>query len=272
MMSGPLSRRVQAPFVGWFSLRHVREATGELGFRLRRDALGGGLASEGASAVVAIGFADKHLLRIVATTMAVNRASRRAMEKTGLTYGRAVYPQRRGMCETRFLRISAANIGPNRFHQNRTVAWLMSIPRSANKSWTLRSDRYLTYIITTWDEIDRDNTVWVVPGERMKTGEEFSVPLSDRAAEIIAEARSRARKEPTVDGFVFFGVVPKKPLSNMALAMLLRRMDRTAHGFRTSFRTWCSDVAHIEFEVAEACLSHRIGSAVSRAYARSDHA
>ena len=47
-------------------------------------------------------------------------------------------------------------------------------------------------------------------------------------------------------------------------------VDGTAHGFRTSFRTWCSDVAHIEFEVAEACLSHRIGSAVSRAYARAD--
>jgi RimJ/RimL family protein N-acetyltransferase len=80
-------------FVGWFSLRHVREGAGELGFRLRREAWGRGLASEGASAVVAIGFADKHLLRIVATTMAVNRASRRVMEKTGLTYVRAVYPQ-----------------------------------------------------------------------------------------------------------------------------------------------------------------------------------
>ena len=58
----------------------------------------------------------------------------------------------------------------------------------------------------------------------------------------------------------------------MALAMLFRRMDvdATAHGFRTSFRTWCSDVAHVPFEVAEASLSHRIGSAVSRAYARSD--
>jgi integrase len=56
----------------------------------------------------------------------------------------------------------------------------------------------------------------------------------------------------------------------MALAMLLRQMniDVTAHGFRTSFRTWCSDVAHAEFEVAEQCLSHRIGSAVSRAYNR----
>src|SRR5208283_1749157 len=50
------------------------------------------------------------------------------------------------MCATRFLRISAANIGPNRFHQNRTVSWLMSIPRSARRSSTLRSDSgYLTY-------------------------------------------------------------------------------------------------------------------------------
>src|SRR5271165_1714465 len=50
----------------------------------------------------------------------------------------------------RLLRISAANIGPNRFHQNRTVSWLMSIPRSARRSSTLRSESgYLTYIITT---------------------------------------------------------------------------------------------------------------------------
>src|SRR5271157_3705347 len=54
------------------------------------------------------------------------------------------------MCATRLLRISAANIGPNRLHQNRTVSWLMSIPRSASRSSTLRSDSgYLTYIITT---------------------------------------------------------------------------------------------------------------------------
>jgi hypothetical protein len=54
------------------------------------------------------------------------------------------------MFATRLFRISAANIGPNRFHQNRTVSWLMSIPRSAKRSSTLRSDSgYLTYNITT---------------------------------------------------------------------------------------------------------------------------
>ena len=117
------------------------------------------------------------------------------------------------------------------------------------------------------------NAIWTVPPDRMKTGDAFSVPLSERAVAILADARRVARKEPTADGFVFPGVIPKRPLSNMALAMLMRRMDvdATAHGFRTSFRTWCSDVAHdVTFEVAEACLSHRVGSAVSRAYNRSD--
>ena len=54
------------------------------------------------------------------------------------------------MRSTRFRRISAANIGPNLFHQKRTVSWQMSIPRSASKSSTFSSDSgYLTYIITT---------------------------------------------------------------------------------------------------------------------------
>jgi RimJ/RimL family protein N-acetyltransferase len=79
-------------FVGWFSLRRGREGVGELGYRLRRDAWGRGLASEGAIALVAMAFADNDFRRIVATTMAVNSASRRVMEKTGLIHVRTVYP------------------------------------------------------------------------------------------------------------------------------------------------------------------------------------
>ena len=46
--------------------------------------------------------------------------------------------------------MSAANIGPNRFHHNRTVSWQMSIPRSNSRSSTFRSDSgKRTYIITT---------------------------------------------------------------------------------------------------------------------------
>ena len=64
-----------------------------------------------------------------------------------------------------------------------------------------------------------------------------------------------------------------KPLSNMAMLMLLRRMNVegvTVHGFRSTFRDWASEVGNAPREVAEMSLSHRIGSDVERAYARSD--
>jgi hypothetical protein len=60
----------------------------------------------------------------------------------------------------------------------------------------------------------------------MKTGDAFSVPLSERAVAILADARRMARKEPTPESFVFLGARPRQPLSSMALAMLMRRMGR----------------------------------------------
>ena len=51
---------------------------------------------------------------------------------------------------TLWRRTSAANSGPNRFHQCRTVSWQMSTPRSASRSSTFRKlSRKRTYIITT---------------------------------------------------------------------------------------------------------------------------
>jgi len=124
----------------------------------------------------------------------------------------------------------------------------------------------------TWREVDLQNAVLEVPAHRMKTNEAFSVPLSDRAVEILVEARQRARREPTADSFVFAGTVPRRPLSPMSLAQLLRRMgaDAVPHGFRSSFRMWAAEIGHVEFEIAEAALSHRVGNAVSRAYNRSN--
>jgi RimJ/RimL family protein N-acetyltransferase len=86
------AERCSGAFVGWFSLRLIRAGVGELGYRLRRSAWGRGLATEGAVALVAAGFADTGLARIVATTMAVNHASRRVLERAGLTHMRTAYP------------------------------------------------------------------------------------------------------------------------------------------------------------------------------------
>jgi integrase len=57
------------------------------------------------------------------------------------------------------------------------------------------------------------------------------------------------------------------------MLMLLRRMGVegvTVHGFRSTFRDWASEVANAPREVAEMSLSHKVGSDVERAYARSD--
>lgn len=57
----------------------------------------------------------------------------------------------------RRFRISAANVGPNRCHQQRTALWLTSIPRSCSKSSTLRSDSgKRMYIMTARRMISRD--------------------------------------------------------------------------------------------------------------------
>ncbi len=81
-------------FLGWFEFRPLDGEpvrTVELGYRLRREAWGRGLATEGARALVREGFAALGVERVVATTMTVNAGSRRVMEKTGLTYVRTFH-------------------------------------------------------------------------------------------------------------------------------------------------------------------------------------
>ncbi len=72
---------------------------------------------------------------------------------------------------------------------------------------------------------------------------------------------------------MFPGEKRGKPLSNMAMLMLLRRLktaNLTVHGFRSSFRDWCGDETSFPREVAEAALAHKVGNEVERAYRRSD--
>ena len=68
----------------------------------------------------------------------------------------------------------------------------------------------------------------------MKAGKEHRAPLSGRALAILQEMRARA-PQSGADAFVFPGAKHNsKPLSNMALIMLLRRLghgDLTVHGF-----------------------------------------
>ena len=80
-----------------------------------------------------------------------------------------------------------------------------------------------------WDEIDLKQRIWIVPGERMKSGREHRVPLSPRAVEILA-----AMVEVRQGEFVFAGIKQGRPLSEKSLLKVVRRMRPgiTVHGFR----------------------------------------
>jgi integrase len=119
----------------------------------------------------------------------------------------------------------------------------------------------------TWREVDFEARLWTVPAERMKGGTEHRVPLTDEMLAIIEPLKAMAST------YVFEGQKRHRPLSNMSMLMLLRRMGRegfTVHGFRSSFRDWASEAANAPRELAEAALAHQVGNDVERAYARSD--
>lgn len=119
-----------------------------------------------------------------------------------------------------------------------------------------------------WREIDFDKKVWTVPANRMKAGREHRVPLSPRAVAIL-----RQLERIKVSDFVFAGQARTKPLSNMAMEMMLRRMkieNATVHGFRSSFRDWAGNVSTFPREIVETALAHVIGDKAEQAYRRSD--
>lgn len=81
-------------FLGWFHFRPAKGAAPdepELGYRLRRAAWGHGYATEGARALVDRGLRQQGVRRVVAQTMTVHVASRRVMEKAGLTLVRTFW-------------------------------------------------------------------------------------------------------------------------------------------------------------------------------------
>jgi integrase len=119
-----------------------------------------------------------------------------------------------------------------------------------------------------WDEFDLNGKLWTVPASRMKAGREHRVPLTPRALAILRSVE----KVRTAD-YVFPGQRRSKPLSVMALAMVLRRMQLehvTVHGFRSAFRDWCGEATAFPRDVAEAALAHAVGDMTERAYRRGD--
>lgn len=119
-----------------------------------------------------------------------------------------------------------------------------------------------------WNEINLTDRIWTVPANRIKGGKEHRVPLSAIAMGIL-EALPIERGNQ----YVFIGPNKGSGLSNMAMASVLKRMERediTVHGFRSSFRDFAAERTNFENHVVEMALAHVIGSKVEAAYRRGD--
>ena len=120
--------------------------------------------------------------------------------------------------------------------------------------------------VTDAKRIEINDDIWIIPASRMKARKEHRVPLCTRSFEILAIANM---SDPNSE-YLFSNKGRK--LSNMAMAMVLRRMgiDVTVHGFRSSFRDWVSEETNHPSEVVEMALAHRIQNQVEAAYRRGD--
>lgn len=125
-----------------------------------------------------------------------------------------------------------------------------------------------------WHEIDLVNATWTIPAKRMKASREHRIPLSQQALLLISNL-------PNVKGnlFVFPGMKPGRPLSNMSLLQFMRGLgygpsgdkgNYVPHGFRSSFRDWTGEVTSYPRDVAEMALAHTIENKVEAAYRRGD--
>ncbi len=140
--------------------------------------------------------------------------------------------------------------------------------RLAFEFLVLTATRTSEVILAEWSEFDSKNKAWTIPAERMKAGRPHRVPLSPRCIEILKQARNFSNGGT----FMFPGRSSKKPLSNTAFLMTIRRMkkDITAHGFRSSFRDWAAERTNFPREVCEMALAHSVTNKTEAAYLRGD--
>lgn len=130
-----------------------------------------------------------------------------------------------------------------------------------------------------WNEIDFESKEWVIPDSKMKTNEEFILPLPLQTIDLLKEVQENA----TSDIYVFPSPIhTNRPLSDNTLISALRRMGYTKeefvpHSFRAMFSTIAYEKANDRDghgktgEVIEACLAHKEPNQIKGAYNRAEY-
>lgn len=124
--------------------------------------------------------------------------------------------------------------------------------------------------------------IWTIPATAMKAKREHRVVLPKYAAEVL----QNLPRHPTSP--LVFAASSGGMLSDMTLSQLMRRMHQTdmkegrggfidqqskkpavPHGLRSTFRNWAAEKGYPS-DIAEIQLAHKVGTAVERAYLRTD--
>ena len=127
--------------------------------------------------------------------------------------------------------------------------------------------------LALWSEIDLEAKQWVIPAKKMKTRDEFIIPLSNTLIELLQEIKLYSGDSE----YLFPSTKSKStPLSDGALIGAVRRMgytkeEFTPHGFRAMFSTIAHEKSHFAYEVIETQLAHSVGNSVSQAYNRAKY-
>jgi integrase len=121
----------------------------------------------------------------------------------------------------------------------------------------------------TRKELNEKDSLWTIPKERVKgkkgaRKKDHVIPLSQAALNAL----------PAEEGdYLFPGGKEGSGLSNAAMSELLKGMGyspdyATVHGFRSTFKDWCSDMTSFPNEMSEVALSHTVSDKVEAAYRR----
>lgn len=118
-----------------------------------------------------------------------------------------------------------------------------------------------------WSEFNLQGQYWLIAGRRMKGKKDHKIPLSPRCVEILGKLHKVAQGP-----YVFPGRRLSRPLSSMALLMIIRRMqlEITMHGCRSSFRDWAGETTNYPRDIVELVLAHVNKDRVEAAYCRGD--
>ncbi len=118
-----------------------------------------------------------------------------------------------------------------------------------------------------WNEIDLESNTWRLLRGRRSFGTKRLIPLSNRAVEILIEAKLASERTdivfPSRTGKAFRRGTIVKTLRD-------RGISATTRGFRTSFSNWAKECTKAPPEVVEACLGQFTGAAIERTSAHLD--